>query len=92
MESAREILDGYVKQELTELATDARAVENELNLRPQNITSRISYTADLQIIARIRDLDAIYIMQKDGYLFTRVESPIAPLRRCLSLCWAGSAV
>jgi two-component system nitrogen regulation sensor histidine kinase NtrY len=78
MESAREILDGYVKQELTELATDARAVENELNLRPQNITSRISYTADLQIIARIRDLDAIYIMQKDGYLFTRVESPIAP--------------
>ena len=78
MESAREILDGYVKQELTELATDARAVENELNRRPQNIASRISYTADLQIIARVRDLDAIYIMQKDGYLFTRVESPIAP--------------
>jgi len=78
MESAREILDGYVKQELTELATDARAVENELNRRPQKITSRISYTADLQIISRVRDLDAIYIMQKDGYLFTRVESPIAP--------------
>lgn len=79
MESAREILDGYVKQELTELATDARAVENELNRRPQNITSRISYTADLQIIARVRDLDAVYIMQKDGYLFTRVESAIAPI-------------
>jgi len=78
MESAREILDGYVKQELTELAIDARAVENELNERPQKITSRISYTADLQIISRVRDLDAIYIMQKDGYLFTRVESPIAP--------------
>ena len=78
MESAREILDGYVKQELTELATDARAVENELNRRPLNITSRISYTADLQIISRVRDLDAIYIMKRDGYLFTRVESPIAP--------------
>ena len=78
MESAREILDGYVKQELTELATDSRAVENELNRRSQNITSRISYTADLQIISRVRDLDAIYIMQKDGYLFTRVESPKAP--------------
>ena len=78
MESAREILDGYVKQELTELATDARAVQNELNRRPQNIQSRISYTADLQIISRVRDLDAVYIMQKDGYLFTRVESPIAP--------------
>lgn len=79
MESAREILDGYVKQELTELASDARAVENELNRRPQKITSRISYTADLQIIARVRDLDAVYIMQKDGYLFTRVESAIAPV-------------
>ena len=79
MESAREILDGYVKQELTELATDARAVQNELNRRPQNITSRISYTADLQIISRVRDLDAVYIMQKDGYLFTRVESAIAPV-------------
>ena len=78
MESAREILDGYIKQELQELATDARAVENELSRRPQNITSRISYTADLQIISRVRDLDAIYIMQKDGYLFTRVESAIAP--------------
>jgi two-component system nitrogen regulation sensor histidine kinase NtrY len=78
MESAREILDGYVKQELTELATDARAVENELSRRPANITSRISYTANLQIISRVRDLDAIYIMQRDGYLFTRVESPIAP--------------
>jgi len=78
MESAREILDGYVKQELTELATDARAVENELSRRPLNITSRISYTANLQILSRVRDLDAIYIMQMDGYLFTRVESPIAP--------------
>ena len=78
MESAREILDGYVKQELTELATDARAVENELSRRPEKITSRISYTADLQIMSRVRDLDAIYIMQKDGYLFTRVENPIAP--------------
>ena len=78
MASAREILDGYVQQEFSELASDAKAVQDELNRRPQNINSRISYTAELQIMSRVRDLDALYIMQKDGYLFSRVESPIAP--------------
>ena len=62
MESAREILDGYVKQELTDLAQDASIVKKELSLERQNIKSRISFTADLQIISRVRDLDAIYIM------------------------------
>jgi len=79
MASAREILDGYVQQEFTELASDARAVQNELNRRPQNINSRISYTAELQIMSRVRDLDAIYVMQEDGYIFSRVENPIAPV-------------
>jgi len=79
MASAREILDGYIQQEFTELASDARAVQNELNERPQNINSRISYTAGLQIMSRVRDLDAVYVMQEDGYIFSRVESPIAPV-------------
>lgn len=79
MASAREILDGYVQQEFTELASDARAVQNELNRRPQNINSRISYTAELQVISRVRDLDAVYVMQKDGYIFSRVETAIAPI-------------
>ena len=78
MESAREILDGYVKQELTELAQDASIVVKELSLRRQNINSRISFTADLQIISRVRDLDAIYIMNNKGYVLSRVESPISP--------------
>ena len=79
MASAREILDGYVQQEFTELASDARAVQNELNRRPQNINSRISYTAELQVMARVRELDAVYVMHKDGYIFSRVETPIAPV-------------
>lgn len=78
MESAREILDGYVKQELTDLAQDASIVKKELSLERQNIKSRISFTADLQIISRVRDLDAIYIMNNKGYVLSRVESPISP--------------
>ncbi|WP_051279042.1 sensor histidine kinase [Hellea balneolensis] len=79
MASAREILDGYVQQEFTELATDARAVQNELNRRPNKINTRISYTAELQIMSRVRELDAVYVMRKDGYIFSRVENPIAPI-------------
>jgi len=78
MASAREILDGYVQQEFTELANDARAVQNELNRRPNKINSRISYTAELQIMSRVRELDAVYVIRKDGYIFSRVENPIAP--------------
>ncbi len=78
MASAREILDGYVQQEFTELAKDAKAVENELSRRPNKINTRISYTAELQIMSRVRELDAVYVMRKDGYIFSRVENPIAP--------------
>ncbi|MDA8708378.1 PAS domain-containing sensor histidine kinase [Hellea sp.] len=78
MASAKEILDGYVQQEFTELASDAKAVQNELNRPSQNINSRISYTADLQVMSRVRELDAVYVMHKDGYIFSRVETPIAP--------------
>jgi len=79
MESAREILDGYVGQEFEELTKDVRILENELNRRASTIGSRISYTADLQILSRVRDLDAVYILQKDGLILTRVESPNAPV-------------
>ncbi len=79
MSSARVILDDYVDQELTELGRAVRAVKTELNRRPRKIESRISFTADLQIISRVRDFDALYILQKDGLILTRVERPTAPL-------------
>ena len=79
MSSARVILDDYVDQELTELGRGVRAVKTELNRRPGKIESRISFTADLQIISRVRDFDAVYILQKDGLILTRVERPSAPL-------------
>jgi len=79
IESARTILGDYVEQEMSELGRAVRTVKTELNRRPAIINSRISYTADLQIMSRVRDLDAVYIIRKDGYVLTRVESPAAPL-------------
>ena len=79
IESARTILGDYVEQEMSELGRAVRTVKTELNRRPTIINSRISYTADLQIMSRVRDLDAVYIIRKDGYVLTRVESPAAPL-------------
>ncbi len=79
IESARTILGDYVEQEMSELGRAVRTVKLELNRRPAVIKSRISYTADLQVMSRVRDLDAVYIMKDDGYVLTRVESPSAPL-------------
>jgi|GEM_PF-4130722 len=78
MEEAREILDGYVDEEFAELGKDVRSVQAELNRQARGLGSRISYTAELQIISRLRDLDAVYIIRKDGYVLTRVERPDAP--------------
>lgn len=79
IESARTILGDYVEQEMSELGRAVRSVKAELNRRPAVLRSRISYTADLQIMSRVRDLDAVYVVKKDGYVLTRVESPSAPL-------------
>lgn len=79
IESARSILGDYVEQEMSELGRAVRTVKTELNRRPSGLNSRISYTADLQIMSRVQDLDAVYIVRKNGYVLTRVESPAAPL-------------
>ena len=79
IESARSILGDYVEQEMSELGRAVRSVKTELNRRPSGLNSRISYTADLQIMSRVQDLDAVYIVRKNGYVLTRVESPAAPL-------------
>ena len=78
MEQARAFLGDYVEQQSAELGRDIRIVQNELNRRAGDVGSRISYTADLQILSRVRDLDAVYVLQKDGYVLTRVESANAP--------------
>jgi len=49
-------------------------------MQPNDIESRISLTAALQLQARVHDLDAIYILSDRGDVLSRVESPDAWLK------------
>ncbi|GHA81796.1 PAS domain-containing sensor histidine kinase [Algimonas arctica] len=79
MESAKRILNDYVDQELSELAFDLRIVRQGLEERNFDISDRISLTAELQIVSRVRDLDAIILMREDGQVLAEAQGPRAPL-------------
>lgn len=81
MNQARAILDDYVDQELADLGKDINDLSTSLNVSPSDIQSRISFTAELQIQARIRDFDSIYVLSNQGDVLSRVESPFAPSLR-----------
>lgn len=78
MDGARAVLTDYVDQELSELASDVRAIRSSLSQRDMGISDRISLTAELQIIARVRDLDAIYLLRDDGRVLAQATGPLAP--------------
>lgn len=78
MSQARVILDDYVDQELDDLGKDINDLSLFLNLTPSDIQSRISLTAELQVQARIRDFDSVYVLSDQGDVLSRVESPFAP--------------
>jgi two-component system nitrogen regulation sensor histidine kinase NtrY len=79
MESAKRILNDYVDQELSELAFDLRIVRQGLEERNFDISDRISLTAELQIVSRVRDLDAIILLREDGQVLAEAQGPRAPL-------------
>lgn len=81
MEGARSILTSYVDQELIELGEDASELRGAITRSDNLLGSRISFTAELQRFARVRELDAIYVLRRDGFVLTRVESPDAPTFR-----------
>ncbi len=78
MESAQRILEDYVDQELSELAFDLSLVRQGLEERNFEIGDRISLTAELQIAARVRDLDALILLRDDGQVLSKATGPLAP--------------
>lgn len=78
MESAKRILNDYVDLELSELAFDLGNVRQRLDERNFDISDRISLTAELQIVSRVRDLDAIILLQEDGQVLAEAQGPRAP--------------
>ncbi len=81
MRQASAILEDYVDQELADLGEDVSDLSSSINAKPRDIENRISLTAELQIQARVRDLDSVYILSDQGDVLARVESPFAPTFR-----------
>ena len=78
MEEARQILDGYVTQEFESLGEDVAELRQGIARSRTDFSARISFTAELWREAQTRDLDAVYILREDGFVFTRVETVDAP--------------
>jgi len=78
MEEARQILDGYVNQELENLGQDLSDLRLGISSRNIDFGSRISFTAELLRESQTRNLDAVYLIRDDGFILARAESPNAP--------------
>ncbi|GLQ19373.1 PAS domain-containing sensor histidine kinase [Algimonas porphyrae] len=78
MEGARTVLSDYRDQEISQLASDASLVRQTLAERNFQLGDRISVTAELKLIARIRDLDALILLRDDGQVLAQAVGPRAP--------------
>jgi len=77
-EQARSILNSYVNQELATLLPKVELVRQLANQDPDLIDNRITLTAVLQRVAIDRNIDSIYVLQRDGHVLARVEGPETP--------------
>ena len=78
MDAAQSVLNDYVDQELIDLAADADIARNAVDRREGGLSDRITLTAELQILSRVRDLDAVAILREDGQVLARAIGPRAP--------------
>ncbi len=78
MDAAQGVLTDYRDQAISDLASDSDVVRNSLVAREGGLADRITLTAELQIIARVRDIDAIIVMRTDGRVLATALGPRAP--------------
>ena len=78
MDAARVVLSDYFDQSLADLASDNSVLRSTVSNRDTQIADRISLTAELQVIARVRDLDSIVLLREDGQVLAQALGPRAP--------------
>ena len=78
MAEASIVLNDYVEQAFSKLTGDMNTLKVALETNYDDLQARISYSAELGRFARIRDLDAVYVMRSDGVVLSRAESANAP--------------
>lgn len=80
MELARNILGNNLGREMNDLGEEIKFTETDfLNPNERFLTSRITYTAYINRLARGRDYDALYVLTREGDILTRFEKGTAPL-------------
>ena len=78
MDSARTVLTDYVAQEISELSGDVEVIRNALLQREGGLSDRITLTAEMQILSRVRDLDSVILLREDGQVLAQAIGPRAP--------------
>jgi len=80
MELARNILGNNLGREMNDLGEEIKFTETDfLNPNERFLSSRITFTAYINRLARGRDYDALYILTHEGDILTRFEKSTAPL-------------
>ncbi len=80
MELARNILGNNLGREMSVLGEEIKFTETDfLNPNERFLSSRITFTAYINRLARGRDYDALYILTRQGDILTRFEKSTAPL-------------
>ena len=78
LNSSYDFLNNYVGEELRGLGIQVLDVQRFLEANRSTFDDRISYTYYLQLFSRGVDVDAIYVINREGVVFSRVESAKSP--------------
>lgn len=78
LDGAYSFLNKYVADELRDLRFDMLSAERFLQVNQPIFDNRISYTAYLQRFARTQNVDAVYVLNREGVVFARALGPNSP--------------
>jgi len=78
LDAAYVFLNKYVTEELRDMSLEVVNTKRFLEVNRPAFEQRISYTAFLQNFARRIDVDAIYVLNREGVIYSRVLSPNSP--------------
>jgi two-component system nitrogen regulation sensor histidine kinase NtrY len=78
LDGAHSFLNKYLTEELRDLSFEVVNMERFLTVNKPAFYNRITYTAYLQRYFRTRDIDAVYVISRDGIIYARATSPSSP--------------
>ncbi len=78
LNNSYDFLNNYVGEELRGLGVQVLDVQRFLEANRATFDDRISFTYYLQLFSRGVNVDAIYVLNREGLVFSRVESAKSP--------------